>query len=152
MNAPVNDPVNLGNPRELTLLELAEARSASISGSKSEIVYRPLPVDDPKVRQPDISRARRLLDWEPTLAVEEGLRQTIEWYRRPGRPLTRLRKGARPMIDEELRAILACPACKGELIFEETRIICPACRKAYPVRDGIPVMLIGEAEPWTPKA
>ena len=47
------------------------------------------------------------------------------------------------MIDEELRAILACPACKGELIFEETRIICPACRKAYPVRDGIPVMLIG---------
>ena len=52
------------------------------------------------------------------------------------------------MIDEELRAILACPACKGELIFEETRIICPACRKAYPIRDGIPVMLISEAEPW----
>jgi uncharacterized protein YbaR (Trm112 family) len=56
------------------------------------------------------------------------------------------------MIDEELRAILACPACKGELIFEETRIICPACKKAYPIRDGIPVMLIGEAEPWTPPA
>ena len=54
------------------------------------------------------------------------------------------------MIDEELRAILACPACTGELIFEETRIICPACKKAYPIRDGIPVMLIGEAEPWTP--
>ena len=55
------------------------------------------------------------------------------------------------MIDEELRAILACPACKGvELIFEETRIICRACRKAYPVRDGIPVMLISEAEPWAP--
>jgi uncharacterized protein YbaR (Trm112 family) len=56
------------------------------------------------------------------------------------------------MIDEELRAILACPACKGDLIFEETRIICPACKKAYPIRDGIPVMLIGEAEPWTPAA
>ena len=83
MNAPVNDPVNLGNPRELTLLELAK-QILSISGSKSEIVYRPLPVDDPKVRQPDIGRARRLLKWEPTLAVEEGLRQTIEWYRRPG--------------------------------------------------------------------
>jgi uncharacterized protein YbaR (Trm112 family) len=55
------------------------------------------------------------------------------------------------MIDEELRAILACPACKGiELTFEETRIICRACRKAYPVRDGIPVMLISEAEPWAP--
>jgi uncharacterized protein len=53
------------------------------------------------------------------------------------------------MIDEELRAILACPACKGDLLFEETRIICRACQKAYPIRDGIPVMLISEAEPWT---
>ncbi|MGH7265431.1 MAG: Trm112 family protein [Candidatus Rokuibacteriota bacterium] len=56
------------------------------------------------------------------------------------------------MIDEELKAILACPACKGDLLFEETRIICPACRKAYPIRDGIPVMLIAEAEDWTPPA
>ena len=48
------------------------------------------------------------------------------------------------------QAILACPACKGNLLFEETRIICPACRKAYPIRDGIPVMLISEAEPWSP--
>jgi hypothetical protein len=54
------------------------------------------------------------------------------------------------MIDEELKAILVCPACKGELRFEEQRIICPACRKAYPIRDGIPVMLVGEAESWTP--
>ena len=53
------------------------------------------------------------------------------------------------MIDEELRAILACTACKGTLIFEEIRIICKACRKAYPIRDGIPVMLISEAQPWT---
>src|SRR5688572_16887294 len=83
MNAPVNDPVNLGNPRELTLLELAK-EILKTSGSKSEIVYRPLPVDDPKVRQPDISRARRLLGWEPTLAVEEGLRRTLDWYRKPG--------------------------------------------------------------------
>ncbi len=54
------------------------------------------------------------------------------------------------MIDEELRAILACPACKGDLLFEETRIICQRCRKAFPIRDGIPVMLLSEAEPWTP--
>jgi len=54
------------------------------------------------------------------------------------------------MIDEELRAILVCPACKGDLLFEETRIICPACQKAYPIRDGIPVMLVGEAADWTP--
>ena len=56
------------------------------------------------------------------------------------------------MIDEELKAILACPACKGDLLFEATRIICLACRKAYPIRDGIPVMLISEAEEWTPPA
>ena len=55
------------------------------------------------------------------------------------------------MIDEELKAILACPACKGSLVFEETRIICPSCKKAYPIRDGIPVMLINEADPWMPK-
>jgi len=56
------------------------------------------------------------------------------------------------MIDEELKAILVCPACKGDLLFEETRIICQACRKAYPIRDGIPVMLISEAQPWAPGA
>ena len=49
------------------------------------------------------------------------------------------------MIDEELKAILVCPACKGNLIFEETRIICQACRKAYPIRDGIPILLEEEA-------
>jgi uncharacterized protein len=59
-------------------------------------------------------------------------------------------EGASSMIDEELKAILACPACKGDLLFEETRIICPACRKAYPIRDDIPVMLISEAQPWSP--
>ena len=51
-------------------------------------------------------------------------------------------------LSPDLLSILVCPACKGELIFEETRIICPACRKAYPIRDGIPVMLIDEAEAW----
>jgi uncharacterized protein YbaR (Trm112 family) len=61
-----------------------------------------------------------------------------------------VQEGGSSMIDEELKAILACPACKGDLLFEETRIICPACRKAYPIRDGIPVMLISEAEPWSP--
>jgi dTDP-glucose 4,6-dehydratase len=81
MQAPVNDPVNLGNPREMTLLELAR-HVLELSGSRSEIVFRPLPTDDPKVRQPDIGRARALLGWEPKVDVEEGLRRTIEWYRR----------------------------------------------------------------------
>jgi UDP-glucuronate decarboxylase len=83
MGAPVNDPVNLGNPHEMTLLDLAKM-VIKLSGSSSEIRFIPLPVDDPKVRQPDISRARRLLDWEPKVDVERGLRETIEWYRRAG--------------------------------------------------------------------
>ncbi len=83
MHAPVNDPVNIGNPREMTLLELAK-QILRLSGSKSEITFRPLPTDDPKVRQPDIARARRLLGWEPTVDVEDGLRRTIEWYRATG--------------------------------------------------------------------
>ncbi|MBI2527204.1 MAG: SDR family oxidoreductase [Candidatus Rokubacteria bacterium] len=83
MSAPVNEPVNIGNPREMTLLELAKT-ILRLSGSRSEIVFTPLPVDDPKVRQPDIARARRLLGWEPVVAVEDGLRETIEWYRGRG--------------------------------------------------------------------
>jgi dTDP-glucose 4,6-dehydratase len=81
MNAPVVEPVNIGNPREMTLLELAE-RVRGLSGSASEIVFRPLPADDPKVRQPDIGRARTRLGWAPKVDVDEGLRQTIDWYRR----------------------------------------------------------------------
>jgi dTDP-glucose 4,6-dehydratase len=81
MQAPVNEPVNLGNPREMTLLQLAREISR-LSGSRSEIVFRPLPTDDPKVRQPDITKARRLLDWEPKVDVEDGLRRTIEWCRK----------------------------------------------------------------------
>jgi dTDP-glucose 4,6-dehydratase len=83
MNAPTNDPVNLGNPREMTLLDLAK-RILRLSGSRSEIVFTPLPVDDPKVRQPDITRARALLGWEPAVDVEEGLGRTLEWYRARG--------------------------------------------------------------------
>jgi uncharacterized protein len=54
------------------------------------------------------------------------------------------------MIDEELKSILVCPSCKGDLLFEEARIICRPCRRAYPIRDGIPVMLVNEAESWSP--
>ena len=85
MQAPVNDPVNIGNPREMTLLELAK-HVIRAAGSTSEIVFRPLPIDDPKVRQPDIGRARRLLGWEPAVELEEGLARTLEWCRAMGRP------------------------------------------------------------------
>ncbi|HKQ66845.1 MAG TPA: UDP-glucuronic acid decarboxylase family protein [Methylomirabilota bacterium] len=80
MQAPVNEPINIGNPHEMTLLELAK-RIIRLTGSKSDIVFRPLPVEDPKVRQPDIGRARALLGWEPHVDTEEGLRLTVDWFR-----------------------------------------------------------------------
>jgi dTDP-glucose 4,6-dehydratase len=72
-----HDPVNLGNPDEYTLLQLAEA-VLEVTESSSEIVYEALPIDDPKVRQPDIARARELLGWEPVVSLHEGLRRTID--------------------------------------------------------------------------
>jgi dTDP-glucose 4,6-dehydratase len=80
MQSSVTEPVNIGNPQEMTLLDLAK-RILVLSGSSSEIVFRPLPVDDPKVRQPDISRARAWLGWEPRVDVMEGLARTLEWFR-----------------------------------------------------------------------
>jgi dTDP-glucose 4,6-dehydratase len=73
----VHLPVNVGNPKEMTLLELAEAVIAA-TDSRSEIVFEALPVDDPQVRQPDITRAKQLLNWEPEVELAEGLRRTIE--------------------------------------------------------------------------
>ena len=74
-------PVNLGNPAEFTLNELAEV-VLRITGSKSELVYEALPVDDPQVRQPDITRARQLLGWEPDVQLEEGLRRMLPSFGR----------------------------------------------------------------------
>jgi len=73
------EPTNLGNPHEFTVRQLAE-RVLALTGSKSRIVERPLPVDDPQVRQPDITRARTMLGWEPAVALDEGLRRTIEYF------------------------------------------------------------------------
>ena len=80
LGSDYDGPVNLGNPREMTVLEFAET-IIRLTDSKSRIVHRPLPVDDPKVRQPDIRLARKLLGWEPKMDVEEGLRATIEYFR-----------------------------------------------------------------------
>jgi len=73
-------PVNLGNPHEMTILEFAE-HIRSVTGSASPIQFRPLPEDDPKVRRPDISKARALLGWSPCVPLEEGLRRTVEYFR-----------------------------------------------------------------------
>jgi dTDP-glucose 4,6-dehydratase len=70
-------PVNIGNPEELSLLELAQT-VVRVTGSRSEIVFEALPVDDPQVRQPDITRARQLLGWEPQVDLEEGLRRMLQ--------------------------------------------------------------------------
>jgi dTDP-glucose 4,6-dehydratase len=79
MNSSVTEPVNIGNPHEMTLLDLAK-HILRLSGGSSEIVFRPLPEDDPRVRQPDIGRARRLLGWEPVVDVDTGLRRTMTWF------------------------------------------------------------------------
>src|ERR687898_2405075 len=81
MLSDVNEPVNIGNPREMTIEEIART-IIRMTGSSSRIVHRDLPVDDPKVRQPDITRARTLLGWEPKVGLEEGLEHTIGYFRR----------------------------------------------------------------------
>jgi dTDP-glucose 4,6-dehydratase len=76
----INDPVNIGNPHEMSIEEMAHL-IIRMTGSSSRIVRKPLPTDDPKVRQPDITRARTLLGWEPTVRLEEGLTSTIDYFR-----------------------------------------------------------------------
>jgi dTDP-glucose 4,6-dehydratase len=83
MLSDVNDPVNIGNPREMTIADIAET-IVRMTGSSSRLVYRDLPVDDPKVRQPDITRARTLLQWEPRVDLETGLQTTIDYFRKKG--------------------------------------------------------------------
>ncbi len=78
--SPHVGPVNIGNPQEVTILQIARLVK-KLTGSASPIVHKPLPVDDPKVRQPDITLARRLLKWFPKISLEEGLRRTVDWFR-----------------------------------------------------------------------
>jgi dTDP-glucose 4,6-dehydratase len=73
-------PVNLGNPQEMTIREFAE-QIRKLTGTESQIVFEPLPEDDPKQRKPDISKARRLLGWEPRVPLEQGLKHTVEYFR-----------------------------------------------------------------------
>ena len=80
MQAKTNDPVNIGNPTEMSIEQIAREIIDAI-GSSSRIVHQPLPVDDPKVRQPDITRARALLEWEPRVALKDGLASTIDYFR-----------------------------------------------------------------------
>lgn len=80
MMSDYHEPVNIGNPHEMTIKEMAEM-VIKVAGSRSELIYKSLPIDDPKVRQPDIRMAKSLLDWEPKVNLEQGLTRTIEWFR-----------------------------------------------------------------------
>ena len=73
-------PVNIGNPHEFTILELAE-KVIKLTGSKSKIIYKPLPSDDPMMRKPDITLAKKKLDWSPNIKLDEGLEKTIEFFK-----------------------------------------------------------------------
>lgn len=83
MNSKEVGPKNLGNPNETTVLELAEIIKG-LTGSQSKLVFKVLPLDDPTRRQPDISKARELLGWEPGVSLKEGLKKTIEWFKKNG--------------------------------------------------------------------
>lgn len=80
LNSGINEPVNIGNPRELTLLKLARMVKAA-AGSGSKIIFKPLPEDDPKVRRPDITRAKKELLWQPKVTLEEGLKKTVAYFK-----------------------------------------------------------------------
>lgn len=81
MNSEFFEPVNIGNPNEITIMELTE-KIKELTDSKSEIVFKQLPEDDPVRRCPDISRAKQVLSWEPRVSLEEGLKRTIDWFKR----------------------------------------------------------------------
>jgi dTDP-glucose 4,6-dehydratase len=79
MLSDVSEPVNLGNPQEMSIIDFAK-KIIELTQSKGKIVYKPLPKDDPKVRRPDISKAKKLLTWEPKISLEKGLKRTIAWF------------------------------------------------------------------------
>jgi nucleoside-diphosphate-sugar epimerase len=80
MHSKINTPINLGNPQEFTILELAKIIK-ELTLTKSKIIFKSLPEDDPKQRRPDITKAKKLLKWQPEISLREGLQITVEWFR-----------------------------------------------------------------------
>jgi dTDP-glucose 4,6-dehydratase len=80
MMSDFTEPVNIGNPAEMSILKFAE-EILRITGSGSKIIFKELPIDDPKVRRPDISRAKEILNWEPKVNLEDGLEKTVQYFR-----------------------------------------------------------------------
>jgi nucleoside-diphosphate-sugar epimerase len=80
LSSDFTNPVNIGNPSEMSILQFAE-KIVEFTGSKSKIGFKPLPEDDPKVRQPDITLAKKVLQWEPVVPLDEGLQKTLEYFK-----------------------------------------------------------------------
>lgn len=85
IHSRINDPINLGNPHEFTILKLAKL-VIKLTGARNKIVFKSLPQDDPKQRQPDISMARKILKWRPRVELDEGLQKTVDWFSRQNQP------------------------------------------------------------------
>ena len=145
-----NDPVNIGNPQRDDPARAGQAHHPSWPARAARSSSARCPRTTPRCASPTSRGPGRLLGWEPRVDTDEGLKLTIEWFRAE----LAVSPAAERRWSHDRRGAAAhpgLPGLQGDLIFEETRIICPACRKAYPIRDGIPVMLINEAEPWSPE-
>ena len=83
MNSPsdINGPINLGNNLEFTMIELAE-KVLNLTNSKSKLIFKPLPLDDPRQRQPDLTKAKIELDWVPSISLDDGLKETINYFKK----------------------------------------------------------------------
>ncbi len=144
----IAEPIHLGSGIGTSVNELA-SRLRALTGVTIEPEHGP-PVPGEVYRIVlDVTQAQRVLGWRAHTQLEEGLRRTVEWFRardaRGGndKELLRMTDNA---IDKELLEILACPACKAPVVQQRDRIVCTACGRRYPIREGIPVMLVDEAE------
>lgn len=140
-------PVHVGTGVGTSVNDLLRLLAALVGTSAEADHGSPVPGEVRRIVL-DVRRAEELLGWRAQVPLEEGLRRTVEWFRARRRAPAQIapREGG-PMIDKELLDILACPACKAPVVLQGDRIVCTACGRRYPIRDGIPVMLVEEAEP-----
>ena len=137
----IADPLHLGTGVGTSVNELA-ARLRVLTGATVEPAHgAAIPGEVHRIVL-SVARAAAVLGWRATVPLEEGLRRTVEWYKAQDTVV----EGSAEVIDKELLGILACPACKAPVIQRDDRILCTACGRRYPIREGIPVMLIDEAE------
>lgn len=151
------DPLHVGSGTGTSVNEIAQ-RLRALTGAAEEPEHGPAIPGEVYRIYLDVRRIRDVLGWQPRVSLEEGLRRTVEWFSRGGMITMTDRshghhesdsagEGAAAMIDKDLLEILACPVCKTPVTQEGDRLVCGTCGRRYPIRDGIPVMLVDEAEP-----